>query len=100
MILSCLSDMRKKLTARQAHEALLHARTLGMRTVFTDHSLMGFADVASILANKALKFSLADVHQVRPGRYPVGGQHVEGSPLNKHMQESSNRIVSGRAHCH
>jgi hypothetical protein len=51
--------------AQQAHEALLHARTMGLRTVFTDHSLMGFADVASILVNKALKFSLADVHQVR-----------------------------------
>ncbi|KAK9842443.1 hypothetical protein WJX81_000482 [Elliptochloris bilobata] len=47
-----------------AHEALLHARTMGLRTVFTDHSLMGFADVASILVNKALKFTLADVHQV------------------------------------
>ncbi len=51
--------------AQQAHEALLHARTMGLRTVFTDHSLMGFADVASILVNKALRFSLADVHQVR-----------------------------------
>lgn len=48
----------------QAHEALLHARTMGLRTVFTDHSLLGFADMASILVNKALKFTLADVHQV------------------------------------
>ena len=39
---------------------------MGLRTVFTDHSLMGFADVASILVNKALKFSLADVHQACP----------------------------------
>ena len=50
----------------QAHEALLHARTMGLRTVFTDHSLMGFGDVASILVNKALKFTLADVHQACP----------------------------------
>ena len=39
---------------------------MGLRTVFTDHSLMGFGDAASILVNKALKFSLADVHQARP----------------------------------
>ena len=39
---------------------------MGLRTVFTDHSLMGFGDVASILVNKALKFSLADVHQACP----------------------------------
>ncbi|KAH8900889.1 UDP-Glycosyltransferase/glycogen phosphorylase [Thozetella sp. PMI_491] len=43
------------------HEAILHARTMGLRTVFTDHSLFGFADAASILGNKLLKFSLSDV---------------------------------------
>ena len=47
-----------------AHEACLHARTMGLPTVFTDHSLFGFADVASILTNKVLKFTLADVHHV------------------------------------
>ncbi len=46
---------------------LLHARTMGLPTVFTDHSLSGFASVASILVNKALQFSLADVHQARAG---------------------------------
>ncbi|KAI9158334.1 Phosphatidylinositol N-acetylglucosaminyltransferase gpi3 subunit [Paramyrothecium foliicola] len=43
------------------NEAILHARTMGLRTVFTDHSLFGFADAASILTNKLLKFSLSDV---------------------------------------
>lgn len=46
------------------HEALLHARTMGLRTVFTDHSLFGFADAASILTNKLLKFILSDVDHV------------------------------------
>lgn len=46
------------------HEAMLHARTMGLRTVFTDHSLFGFADVASIIGNKLLKFSLTDVGHV------------------------------------
>ena len=44
------------------HEAMLHARTMGLRTVFTDHSLFGFADTSSILTNKVLKFSLAIVN--------------------------------------
>jgi phosphatidylinositol glycan class A protein len=35
-----------------------------MQVVFTDHSLFGFADASSILTNKVLKFSLADVHEV------------------------------------
>ncbi|KAI5293392.1 Phosphatidylinositol N-acetylglucosaminyltransferase gpi3 subunit [Ascosphaera acerosa] len=46
------------------HEAILHARTMGLRTVFTDHSLFGFADAGSILANKLLKFTLSDVDHV------------------------------------
>ncbi|KAJ9149926.1 Phosphatidylinositol N-acetylglucosaminyltransferase GPI3 subunit [Pleurostoma richardsiae] len=46
------------------HEAILHARTMGLRTVFTDHSLFGFADAASILANKLLKFILSDVDHI------------------------------------
>ncbi|XP_065898364.1 phosphatidylinositol N-acetylglucosaminyltransferase subunit A-like [Dysidea avara] len=43
------------------HEALLHARTMGIRAVFTDHSLFGFADYSSINSNKFLEFVLTDV---------------------------------------
>ena len=43
---------------------MFHARTMGLKTVFTDHSLFGFADASSILTNKVLKFSLADVSHV------------------------------------
>ena len=46
------------------HEAILHARTMGLRTCFTDHSLFGFADAGSILTNKLLKFTLSDVDHV------------------------------------
>jgi len=44
------------------HEGIIFARTLGLRAVFTDHSLFGFADASSILTNKLLKFSLSDVN--------------------------------------
>ncbi|XP_069122175.1 phosphatidylinositol N-acetylglucosaminyltransferase subunit A-like [Argopecten irradians] len=47
-----------------AHEAMFHARTLGLKAVFTDHSLFGFADASSILTNKILQFSLADCNHV------------------------------------
>lgn len=46
------------------HEAILHGRTMGMKTVFTDHSLFGFADIGSILGNKVLKFALSDVGHI------------------------------------
>ncbi|XP_020231005.1 phosphatidylinositol N-acetylglucosaminyltransferase subunit A isoform X1 [Cajanus cajan] len=45
------------------HEALMHARTMGYKVVFTDHSLYGFSDVGSIHMNKVLQFTLADVSQ-------------------------------------
>ncbi|KIP03402.1 glycosyltransferase family 4 protein [Phlebiopsis gigantea 11061_1 CR5-6] len=44
-----------------AHEAILHAHHLGVRTVFTDHSLFGFDDAASILTNKLLEGALRNV---------------------------------------
>ena len=43
-----------------ALECLWHARTMGLRTVFTDHSLDGFADMSSILMNKLLKLGCAN----------------------------------------
>lgn len=46
------------------HEAILHGRTMGLRTCFTDHSLFGFADAGSIFGNKLLKFTLSDVGHV------------------------------------
>ncbi|GJP52484.1 hypothetical protein CLOM_g11593 [Closterium sp. NIES-68] len=48
--------------APMCHDALLHACTLGRRAVFTDHSLCGFADAASIHMNKLLQFSTAAIH--------------------------------------
>jgi len=45
-----------------AHESMLHARTMGIKAVFTDHSLFGFADASSIITNKVLKFSLAGIN--------------------------------------
>ncbi|CEP60161.1 phosphatidylinositol N-acetylglucosaminyltransferase SPT14 LALA0_S01e04390g [Lachancea lanzarotensis] len=47
-----------------AHEALLHATVMGLQTVFTDHSLYGFDSLASILANKSLRFTLTNVGAV------------------------------------
>ncbi|KAJ2724605.1 Phosphatidylinositol N-acetylglucosaminyltransferase GPI3 subunit [Coemansia sp. Benny D115] len=44
------------------HEAILHGRSMGLKTVFTDHSLLGFGDVSGILLNKLLKFTLSDVN--------------------------------------
>ncbi|VDO09307.1 unnamed protein product [Rodentolepis nana] len=41
-----------------ALESLLHAKAMGLSALFTDHSLFGFADLSSILANRALHMFL------------------------------------------
>uniref|UniRef100_A0A914ZUQ3 phosphatidylinositol N-acetylglucosaminyltransferase n=1 Tax=Parascaris univalens TaxID=6257 RepID=A0A914ZUQ3_PARUN len=48
-----------------AHEGMFHGWSMGLRTVFTDHSLFGFADASAILTNKlVLQYSLANVSRV------------------------------------
>ncbi|CAH1159146.1 unnamed protein product [Phyllotreta striolata] len=43
-----------------AHETVLIGNLLGKKTVFTDHSLFGFADASAVITNKFIQISLAD----------------------------------------
>eukprot|EP01094_Clydonella_sp_ATCC50884_P028748 TRINITY_DN8730_c0_g1_i1.p1 TRINITY_DN8730_c0_g1~~TRINITY_DN8730_c0_g1_i1.p1 ORF type:complete len:464 (+),score=127.64 TRINITY_DN8730_c0_g1_i1:253-1644(+) len=47
-----------------AHESLWWGSVMNYKTVFTDHSLFGFADASSIHMNKLLKMSLSDCTHV------------------------------------
>lgn len=47
-----------------AHEVMFHAKTLHLKTVFTDHSLFGFADSSAIITNKLLEMLLAICNRV------------------------------------
>ena len=51
-------------TSFLAHECILHARTMGLKAVFTDHSLFGFANAASIHINKFMKFTMSDIDHI------------------------------------
>ena len=42
-------------------EGILYAGMMGLKTVFTDHSLFGFADGSSIFTNKFLGFITANL---------------------------------------
>merc|ERR1712150_139848 len=44
-----------------AHEALFVGSLMGLGTVFTDHSLFGFADASAIVTNTFLKYSLVNI---------------------------------------
>ena len=45
-------------------EAILHARTMGLKAVFTDHSLLGLAGFGEMWGNKMLKACLSDIDGV------------------------------------
>lgn len=51
-------------TSTLAHECIMHARTMGIKAVFTDHSLFGFSDGGAIHLNKLMKCSLSDINHV------------------------------------
>ena len=46
-------------TSMLAHECILHAATLGLPALYTDHSLFGFNSLSSIHLNKLLTFTLS-----------------------------------------
>lgn len=50
-------------TSTMANESLVYASALGIASVYTDHSLFGFDDVASIILNRVLQTSLTNVDE-------------------------------------
>ena len=42
----------------------MHGGVMGLSTVFTDHSLFGFADLSSILTNKLLECFMTNVDHI------------------------------------
>ncbi|ETW18129.1 hypothetical protein PFFVO_03021 [Plasmodium falciparum Vietnam Oak-Knoll (FVO)] len=48
-------------TSALAHQFILHAKTLGIKTIYTDHSLYSFSDKGCIHVNKLLKYCINDV---------------------------------------
>ncbi|XP_041973237.1 phosphatidylinositol N-acetylglucosaminyltransferase subunit A [Aricia agestis] len=43
-----------------AHEVSIIGKLMGLKTVFTDHSLFGFADMSAVLTNKYLQMCLCE----------------------------------------
>jgi len=48
-------------TSTMTNECILYARTMGYQVCYTDHSLFGFDDAASIHINKILQITLSDI---------------------------------------
>lgn len=48
-------------TSTLSHEFILHAKALGLKTVYTDHSLYSLSDSGCIHINKVLKYTVHEV---------------------------------------
>lgn len=48
-------------TSTLAHEAIAYAAELGLASVYTDHSLFGFDDLASVVLNKVIQSALSTI---------------------------------------
>ncbi|KAL9180174.1 hypothetical protein ACHAXT_008144 [Thalassiosira profunda] len=51
-------------TSAMGNEAITYAAELGLASVYTDHSLFGFNDIASIVLNRVLKVTMSTVGAV------------------------------------
>lgn len=51
-------------TSTLANEALVYASELGLKSVYTDHSLFGFDDIASLILNRVLRITLSTADAV------------------------------------
>lgn len=79
-----------------SHEAIVHGKTMGLATVFTDHSLFGFADAGAILVNKLLKFTLTDVDHVICVSHTCRENTVLRAALDPHKASViPNAVVAG-----
>eukprot|EP00557_Chaetoceros_sp_GSL56_P004662 CAMPEP_0176504786 /NCGR_PEP_ID=MMETSP0200_2-20121128/16131_1 /TAXON_ID=947934 /ORGANISM="Chaetoceros sp., Strain GSL56" /LENGTH=465 /DNA_ID=CAMNT_0017904265 /DNA_START=114 /DNA_END=1511 /DNA_ORIENTATION=- len=51
-------------TSTLANESIAYAAEMGLATVYTDHSLFGFDDLASVILNRVLKATLSTVNAI------------------------------------
>ncbi|KAJ3783892.1 glycosyltransferase family 4 protein [Lentinula aff. detonsa] len=75
------------------HEGILHSHLMGVRTVFTDHSLFGFEDAASILTNKLLAGTLRNVDAVICVSHTGRENTVLRGELFEHSEDDPPRLV-------
>ncbi|KAF6197968.1 hypothetical protein GE061_007713 [Apolygus lucorum] len=72
-----------------AHEVMIIGKLMGLKTVFTDHSLFGFADTSAILTNKFLQITLANVDHC------ICVSHIgkENTVLRAHVNHSRVSVI-------
>jgi len=77
------------------NECLLHATTMGLKCVYTDHSLWGFSDSACIHVNKLAKMFLSNVD------HAIGVSHItkENLCLRAKLHPSIVSVIPNAVDC-
>ncbi len=77
------------------HQCLMHANVMGYRTVYTDHSLFAFNDLAGIHLNKVLKMTLTGVDAA------IGVSHTcrENLVLRASLEPSVVSVIPNAVDC-
>lgn len=80
-------------TSTLASEAIVYAGLLGVKTIFTDHSLFGFQDVASVVLNRVIQTTLATVDAVICVSYTCRDNFVLRTTI-EHAKVIPNAIIA------
>lgn len=78
-----------------AHEAMNIGVLMGLRAIFTDHSLFGFADLSAVVTNKFLQLSLAFCNHF------ICVSHIgkENTVLRGRMKSSNVSVIPNAVNC-
>lgn len=75
-------------TSTMGNEAVVYASMMGIPTVYTDHSLFGFDDLAGVILNRVLQTTLSTVDAAICVSHTCQDNFV----LRTRMQETVNRV--------
>jgi phosphatidylinositol glycan class A protein len=78
-------------TSTLGSECIVYAAMMGISTVYTDHSLFGFSDVASVILNRVLQVSLATIDAGICVSYACRDNFVLRTQLSKRREKAHGR---------
>lgn len=75
-------------TSTMANEAVVYASLMGLKSVYTDHSLFGFDDIAGVVLNRVLQTTLCTVNAA----IAVSHACMDNLILRAHLKPPDNRV--------
>ena len=77
-------------TSTMGNESLVYASMMGIATIYTDHSLFGFSDIASVILNRVLQTTLCTIDAAICVSHTCRDNFILRTRITKHESSSSN----------